>query len=391
MAPPMRASARLCAQSYWQCLPQTLLDQTPTPMLTVFMDVVRHNISTVISRAGGPSRWRPHLKTTKMPSVWAELLGAGLRSFKCATVREARIFLDTVHRCGVPGVDLLVAYPLAAPSARKLGELAANLDPALGTRVAVVAEDAAAVTAMPPSLGIWLDVNPAGPTGTPQGSYDRTGCPVADAVTQADAVRSAGPRFCGVHYYDGHSPGPGTYDALLRAVDALPLESTRFSRPEEIPLVTSGTPAFEDALDYPPLALRAAVHQVSPGTVVFTDGRTLDQTASELGLQPAALVLTTVVSLPGEGKATADAGSKSLAAEVGDPCATVLGRPDVEALRPSEEHLPLAWNDAAPPRRGEPLLLLPEHICPTVNLAEWALVLEGGRKPRMEAVDARAH
>ena len=46
-----------------------------------------------------------------------------------------------------------------------------------------------------------------------------------------------------------------------------------------------------------------------------------------LGLRPAALVLTRVVSHPAPDLATCDAGSKSIAAEAGDPCAEVLHVP----------------------------------------------------------------
>jgi len=36
---------------------------------------------------GDAGRWRPHLKTTKMPVVWREALLAGVRHFK---VRRCR-------------------------------------------------------------------------------------------------------------------------------------------------------------------------------------------------------------------------------------------------------------------------------------------------------------
>lgn len=158
-----------------------------------------------------------------------------------------------------------------------------------------------------------------------------------------------------------------------------------------------------------------AAAQVSPGTVVFADGRTLEQTAAALGLRPAALVLSAVVSCPAPSVVTCDAGSKSLAAEVGDPCADVVGSPGLLALRPYEEHLPLRWlpsGDGAQaaasamggqgevaaeaasgrkPRRGDLLLLCPRHICPTVNLAEEALLVEEGAQPRWVSVEGRAH
>jgi D-serine deaminase-like pyridoxal phosphate-dependent protein len=64
------------------------------------------------------------------------------------------------------------------------------------------------------------------------------------------------------------------------------------------------------------------------------------------------------------------------------------------AQTPSEEHLPLrqARQDAeARPPRGSGLLLVPRHVCPTVNLAEQAVLLDGGRVVDVVAVSARAH
>mmetsp|Transcript_38593 Transcript_38593/g.127754 ORF Transcript_38593/g.127754 Transcript_38593/m.127754 type:complete len:102 (-) Transcript_38593:188-493(-) len=84
-----------------------------------------------------------------------------------------------------------------------------------------------------------------------------------------------------------------------------------------------------------------------------------------LGLLPAALVLSRVVSHPRPWSApgqpcvvTLDAGSKALACEAGSPVARVLEVPQLKALGPSEEHLPMASSEP-PPSRGTPLLLIP--------------------------------
>jgi D-serine deaminase-like pyridoxal phosphate-dependent protein len=88
---------------------------------------------------------------------------------------------------------------------------------------------------------------------------------------------------------------------------------------------------------------------------------------------------------------TCDAGSKSIAAEAGDPCAFVLGHPELVPLRPSEEHLPLSVRSGPLPPRGTELLLVPRHVCPTVNLAEQAILVENGEVREIAPVSARAH
>ena len=131
------------------------------------------------------------------------------------------------------------------------------------------------------------------------------------------------------------------------------------------------------------------VHRVSPGTVVFHDGFS-DALLEDVSLTPAALLFTRVVSQPAADIVTCDAGSKSLAAEAGDPAAFVLGHPQLEALKPSEEHLPLRVLEGPPPPRGTGLLLVPRHVCPTVNLAEEFLLLDAG-PARVVDVAARGH
>jgi D-serine deaminase-like pyridoxal phosphate-dependent protein len=69
----------------------------------------------------------------------------------------------------------------------------------------------------------------------------------------------------------------------------------------------------------------------------------------------------------------------------------VIGRPEIVAERPSEEHLPLRVTAGTPPERGEVLMLVPRHVCPTVNLAEEAVLVEGGRVVSTVPVSARAH
>jgi D-serine deaminase-like pyridoxal phosphate-dependent protein len=392
------------ASPYWSRIAPGL-HELPTPSLVVFMDIVRANVALMVARAGGAERWRPHLKTTKLRPVWAELLRAGVRSFKCATVREATLFLDVVRCEHLSGVDLLCNHQSAANAARLAAAAAPHAERA---RVSVLVEAAETAAALPAGLGCWLDINPTAGADPSDlcGAFDRTGCPAADVDAMRATILAAGARFGGVHWYDGHCPPPSTYDALLATLgDArLPWAATRFGDADHVPIVTSGTPTFEGALDHAALSARDARAaaaggtgrvQVSPGTVVFADGRTLEQTDAALGLRPAALVLATIVSRPAADVVTCDAGTKSVAAEVGDPCVEAVGAPQLLALHPYEEHLPLRWLPGAagdaPPARGTSLLLCPRHICPTVNLAEDALLVEDGQPPRWVPVEGRAH
>lgn len=286
---------------------------------------------------------------------------------------------------GIKGADLLVAYPLRDPALAWAGKLARR-HPA--TSMSVLCESVEDVASVPDSLGIFVDINP---------QMNRTGVPMADVESISSIAQAAGKRFRGLHFYDGdvRDVDPETrrqkteplYERLLEIL------ATVKDAGSDVPeLVTSGTPSFRVALGFGGFRELpgGTTHRISPGTVVYHDTFSAE-CLPDLDLHPAALVLSRVISHPEHGIVTADAGSKSIAAEAGDPCCLVVGHPDLVAQKPSEEHLPFRVESGTPPDRGTPLLLVPRHVCPTVNLAEAALVLESGSEPRVVPVSARAH
>ena len=106
-------------------LPPESLDRIITPALVIHLDRVRENLTRMGEYLGGDlDRWRPHLKTAKIPSIFAMLIQAGLRSFKCATTREAMHVLLQLEEAGVVGGDVLVAYPSVGPARSAVGRLA---------------------------------------------------------------------------------------------------------------------------------------------------------------------------------------------------------------------------------------------------------------------------
>lgn len=370
-------------------LPADLVSQVMTPALIIYADKVEHNVQAMLTYMGGDaSRWRPHLKTTKSPYVYGVLVDAGVRYFKCATVREARCLLAVLDERGVSDADLLIAYPLQGPSLAVAGDLAAAFP---ATRLSVLSEDPLHVPQIPNNLGVFVDVNP---------EMNRTGIPLANYQSINAVAKAAGERFRGLHFYDGHihddiaaerrAAAHALYDQVCSTIRSLAADGLASGE-----LVTSGTPTFRYALDYPSfangrIADSDVIHRVSPGTVVFHDFQ-YDALLEDLELQPAAMLLSRVISHPNVDLVTCDAGSKSVASEAGHPVAFVLGRPDLVAKPPSEEHLPLLCTSGEKPKRGEALLLIPKHICPTVNLAEQALLVKADGSSEVIEIAARAH
>jgi D-serine deaminase-like pyridoxal phosphate-dependent protein len=350
-----------------------------TPALLVRLDRVRANVRRMLECVQGrPGRWRPHVKTAKIPEVLDLLLEHGVRRFKCATTREAQVLLG---RAAEP-VDLLLAMPVRGANLERAAALAAAHP---RHRLSVLVEDAghAREARRHPTLGLYVDLN---------SGFDRTGIPHADRARIAATVEAAGHALRGLHDYEGHVRSPDAtarvgqcraiYGELLRIASELD-EQGHVVRE----LLTSGTPTFAHALGFE--AFRGHDHQVCPGTVVYWDGNSARFDLS--GFAPATTVLTRVISVPAARRVTCDAGSKSVDAASGEPCAAVVGWPGLRARTPSEEHLPLDVVDGETPAPGTLLELVPAHVCPTVNLADEAVLLERDVIIGVVPVAARGH
>ncbi|MEZ5966232.1 MAG: alanine racemase [Planctomycetota bacterium] len=358
----------------------TLLTDLQTPCLVVDLAAVRSNLATMARMLGGElDRWRPHVKTCKVPEVLATLLAIGVRHFKCATSREAHVLLSLARE----PIDLLVAIAHHGANLRRVGELAAAFPQ---HRLSILTEDPAhadGVRATSNSLGLFVDLDPG---------YGRSGIPLDQTARIVATLRSAGDALRGVQCYEGHLRGDD--DARRSGVRAVldrltaKLGSMPIADPAALEVVTSGTPTFQHALRDDRLA--GYRHRVSPGTVVYWDTTSADFQIP--GFTPAATVLSTVIAAPRTDRISCDAGSKTLDAACGDPCAAVVGHPHLHARTPSEEHLPLERVGEGPmPGLGDRLRLVPKHVCPTVNLADEAVLVDGERFVDVVPVRARGH
>ncbi len=354
-----------------------------TPALVTYPAFVEANIEAMLAAIGGPhpaGRWRPHLKTSKSKQVMERLLNRGVRQFKCATTRELQA------ACEACASDVLLAYPVTGANARRVEALARQFR---GVQISMLVEDAESIRRWQGKpVGLFLDVNPG---------MDRTGISEAHVEEIVALAGACAVQFRGIHYYDGHHSqvnyaerepaAHAGYRTLITLTEAL---RTAGRPPAEV--ITSGTPAFPCALSFDGFSRAPFVHRVSPGTTVYNDMVSLRQLEGMPGLRPAALVMASVVSHPTPTRFTCDAGHKAVSADAGVPTCAILGHPDWQPLKPSEEHLPVDVPEgSALPPLGTILYLLPRHICPTVNLFDAALAADTGRIVGSWRVDARGH
>lgn len=283
-----------------------------TPALVVSLPNVRHNISAMIQLCGGDvDRWRPHVKTTKMPLIWSELLSMGVRNFKCATIREARLLAATAKNMGLStDCDILVAFPLHGANLRALEILAGEERECTFSCLVEAPEDIAQI---PATVGFYIDINPG---------MDRTGRSLDVLTDQMAAMVEClkilnlhsdegghGNRFRGLHFYDGHSSttpcGKARREMLFPIYNELltftqKLEQA-YGRPVD-EIITSGTPSCTSALSFEKFRGRSFHHRVSPGTTVLHDGKTREENEDlDAVLRPAAAVMARVISHPNSG------------------------------------------------------------------------------------------
>ena len=361
-------------------------DDIATPALLVYPKYVDHNVKVTLRWCDGdPNRWRPHVKTVKLNSVMKQYMDLGLNQFKCATPLE----LEMLCKLGAP--DALLAFAVMGANARRVRELAANYP---NTRVSVLIESLEQLDLWRGSqAGIFIDVNPGmNRSGLMREQRDQL-------LPLIRSVQGAGLEFRGLHWYDGHRnqkdfaertrTAHADYDELMQIVAALEKAGVHI---EEV--ITAGTPAFPCSLSYDNFRDATFVHRISPGTIGFHDTTTTDYLPASMGFdyKPAAVVLSTVFSRPTPTRITADGGHKSVSADAGVPTCAVIGHETWMPAGPSEEHLPI---DLPPgekqPSVGENLYLVPRHVCPSVNLHDYALMVEDGKVLRMEHLDARGH
>ncbi|MBV1862000.1 MAG: alanine racemase [Nannocystaceae bacterium] len=354
------------------------LDTLLTPALVLELDAITHNVRAMADFAG-PGRWRPHVKTHKHPEVVRALLAEDVKAFKCATLDELDMTLQTA---GPTAVDVLLAYPLHPAGAAAAARLATRFPQ---SQVRLLADSPehlrqldTALGSAPTRLTALLDVDVG---------MRRTGTAAelwAGASPSADNLD-----LVGLHGYEGHLTWSQAEDAtrgyaqLAQLAQAVAFD-VRW-------VVTSGTHAFHHALRNTTLRDAPWQHQVSPGTLVLSDLRTAPA-AELLSLQQAAFVLSRVIATPGPGRVTLDAGTKGLNPDCPAPGCAAVDQPTLHASTASEEHRPCRVEKGSL-MLGDIVALIPEHVCTTVNLYRQAQLVRGERDLGSASVTAgsRSH
>jgi D-threonine aldolase len=350
-----------------------------SPGLLIYRSLVRQNLQTMIAIARGAERVRPHVKTHKMADIIRLEESMGVRKHKCATLAEA----EMVAAAG--GADVLLSYPLIGPNLKRFANLVRGYRNTV-FRATVDHPDSAralseAVAGLDRPVPVLVDLDIG---------MGRTGIEPGDAAAELYALVDRLPNVVadGLHGYDGQIHETNLAERRKQTEEglerALALRDRLIKRGQDVPrIVLGGTPTFpiHAELDVPGV-------ECSPGTIVLHD-QGYSTRYPDLPFQPAALLLTRVVSRPRPGRLCLDLGHKAVAADPAGPRARLVDIDDAKPVMHSEEHLVIETAHADKFPIGTPLLAIPTHICPTVALHRRVDVIEDGELVARWDVTAR--
>ncbi len=345
------------------------LASVASPALLFDADAISRNLARTLDLVGGdPALLRPHMKTHKCREILEEQLALGIRQVKAATIAEAEL----AAIAEVP--DILISYPLVGPNVARFITLTERYP---SSRFSALVDSRAGLdgfAAANSSADLFLDLDCG---------MHRTGIgPGDDAIA---LIRSlvAHPtlRFAGIHAYDGHIHDPSLEERDRQFTEAKNLIVAFVARVEAevapVPLIVSGgSPTFALHAAWAQASGRA--HQASPGTTALWDCG-YGEAHPDLPFTPAAMLLTRVVSTPGEDRICLDLGHKSVAAEMPLPRRVSFpSLPDAELVSQSEEHLVLKVTDRQRWPVGTEIIGIMRHVCPTVALHQQARIVRDG-------------
>lgn len=350
-----------------------------TPAIVIDLDIVERNarrLGDELARRG--IALRPHAKTHKSVALARIQLDAGAQGITVGNLGEAEVFAaGGIH-------DIFIAYPVFLDDAKAARLRALHERPGLNLSVGFDSAEgarrlAAAVAGSGRRLPVVLELDPGN---------KRTGAPVERAAEIAVAARDAGLEVLGVFTHGGHAyhPGgaePGGADEVrtlaagadaLRAVGIEPWVISAGSTPTQL------------------TAAVAPVNEIRAGTYLIGDRQ---QWA--IGAVPpdgvAIAVAATCVSRAVDGQAVIDAGAKTLTKDV---AAYLTGHglipayPDAIIERVSDYHGVIRPGpDGRLPALGEVVAVIPNHVCPVIDLKDTFVATRGGAVTGTWPVDAR--
>lgn len=371
------------------------LTEVHTPSLVVDLPTMTENLKRMqsgVETAG--AALRPHAKTHKCVEIVERQRALGAMGITVATVREAEVLFEASGR------DVMVANEVVSPAyIQRLYRLAER------GRVGLLVdseEGLRRLEAEAPNwsqrLEVYLDLNITDLTG----NTGRCGLPPGDEAKRLAARMHASDlvTFQGILGYRGAPrlmgpevlENPDTMAEVRRSGIEEGEILVRFARELE----REGIPVPNVVAGSTPTALVAAsvpgVTEVQPGEYPFYGGIHAGPGVCAPA-DCAAWVVATVISRPHANRAIINAGKKVLSGDIHPQKHPNLGLKGFGAVQTiegeaiagatlvslSEEHGTVTLESQSGALQvGDLIRVVPNHICPVVNLSDWLLIHQDG-------------
>ncbi|NWF70159.1 MAG: alanine racemase [Chloroflexi bacterium] len=324
-----------------------------TPAVLIDIDIMMRNIMRMQAHCDALGvKFRPHIKTHKIPDIARLQIEAGAQGIACQKVSEAQLFAESGFN------DIQIPYNIVgAQKTNKLADLALfNKITVSVDHVRVIDGLAAAAKTREMSLRVLVEL---------ETDIQRTGAKVAEVVTLAQRIEEEeNLHFAGLLVYPS---SPTMRPAVQEAIQMLSAAGIG------VDVVSGGgTLAAQHAAQIPELT------ELRVGTYVFNDWTTVAKGAAALD-DCAMHILATVVSRPTPERAILDCGSKTLSSDrYGGFFGYIVEYPLARIYQLSEEH---AFVDLSAcedhPVIGDRVHVIPVHTCVAMNLANFVYGVRG--------------
>lgn len=344
--------------------------ELPTPAVIVDVDVVDKNLGRLASYCNKHRlNLRPHTKTHKIPQLAQRQVDFGAIGITVAKLGEAEVMADGGLK------DILVAYPLYGEEKwHRLSDLAHRVAVTVSIdSVEVAVGISSRLTSRGSRVGILVEFD----TG-----FGRCGLPIdGSSISLVKTIAELpGLDYRGVLVYPGHFLVPESERERLLEEENQKMETLLdlLVSNDLSPEVVSGgsTPTAYMAHRF------KGITEIRSGTYIFNDKNTVGCGAAAYE-DCAVSVLTTVVSTSVAGRAVVDAGNKTLSSDRllsgdGQGFGYLPEAPDVLFESMSEEHGHLRQPVSnSPLKLGQKLRVIPNHVCPCMNMHDWVYAVEG--------------
>ena len=361
-------------------VPGTPVADIDTPALVVDLDVFEANLDSMRAFAGQSGvRLRAHAKTHKSVDIARLQI---TRGGACGVCVQKTAEAEAMVRGGI--ADVMISNQVTAPA--KIVRIAALTEQA---RTLICADDADNITALAAAMAgrnstlevlVEIDVG-----------NGRCGAkPGADAVALAKQIAAAGGlRFAGLQAYQGHAQHIYDHAERKAAVDAVIAQTMQTVEMLKEAGLACDIVAGAGTGTHPFEAGSGVYNELQCGSYVFMDadyGRVREKDDTPLPFQNALFVLTSIMSVAGDGRAVCDAGHKAASIDCG--LSLVSGREDLIYNDASDEH-GVIKDPANSLHLNDQLWLIPGHCDPTVNLHDQIIAVRKGKVEEVWPVSAR--